>query len=163
DTSLMNIGILGTGAISHKHAQAYKNIGWRVVACSDIFASAGHSFAEKYGCDFVLTLAELVNHTAVQIVDVCTFPNVRLEPVEFCAKAGKHVQVQKPIATTPDVAKKMVDAARAAGIVLNVVSQHRFDDSVQFLKKAIAAGRLGKLLQADAYVKWYRSAEYYSR
>ena len=47
--------------------------------------------------------------------------------------------------------------------MLGVVSQHRFDDSSLFLKRAIAEGRLGKILQADAYVKWYRSAEYYSR
>ena len=57
----------------------------------------------------------------------------------------------------------MVEVARAGGITLGVVSQHRFDDSSQFLQKAIAAGRLGKLLQCDCYVKWYRSAEYYSR
>ena len=159
----MNIGILGTGAISHKHVQAYTNIGWKVVACSDIFAPAGQAFADRYGCDFVPTLQELVRHKDVQIVDVCTFPNVRLEPVELCAKAGKHVQVQKPIATHPSVSAKMIEAARAGGITLNVVSQHRFDDSIIFLRKAIAAGRLGKLLQADAYVKWFRSADYYSR
>ena len=159
----MNIGILGTGAISHKHVQAYRNIGWKVVACSDISAQAGQSFADKYGCDFVPTLRELVDHKDVQIVDVCTFPNVRLEPVELCAKAGKHVQVQKPIAINPATAAKMIEAARAGGITLNVVSQHRFDDSIIFLRKAIAAGRMGRLLQADAYVKWFRSAEYYSR
>jgi UDP-N-acetyl-2-amino-2-deoxyglucuronate dehydrogenase len=44
-----------------------------------------------------------------------------------------------------------------------VVSQHRFDDSSLFLSRAIPAGRLGKLLQVDCYVKWHRSAEYYSR
>jgi len=159
----MNIGILGTGAISHKHVQAYTNIGWKVVACSDISSAAGTTFAERYGCDFVPTLEELVNHKDVQIVDVCTFPNVRLEPVELCAKAGKHVQVQKPMALNPGVCVQMIEAARAGGITLNVVSQHRFDDSIIFLRKAIAAGRFGKILQADAYVKWFRSAEYYSR
>lgn len=159
----MNIGILGTGAISHKHVQAYTNIGWKVVACSDIFAPAGQAFADRYGCAFVPTLEALVQYKDVQIVDVCTFPNVRLEPVELCAKYGKHVQVQKPIATHPAVALQMIEAARAGGITLNVVSQHRFDDSIIFLRKAIAAGRLGKLLQADAYVKWFRSADYYSR
>ncbi|HEY3741617.1 MAG TPA: Gfo/Idh/MocA family oxidoreductase [Bryobacteraceae bacterium] len=159
----MNIGILGTGAISHKHVQAYTNIGWKVVACSDISSAAGEAFASRYGCDFVPTLAELVDHKDVQIVDVCTFPNVRLEPVELCAREGKHVQVQKPIAIHPDVSAKMIAAAHAGGIVLNVVSQHRFDDSIIFLRKAIADGRLGKILQGDAYVKWFRSAEYYSR
>jgi predicted dehydrogenase len=96
-------------------------------------------------------------------VDVCTFPDFRLQPLEICAETKKHIQVQKPIATTLETARKMVDIARAAGIQLGVVSQHRFDDSSQFLKKAIGDGRLGKILQADAYVKWYRSAEYYSR
>ncbi len=43
------------------------------------------------------------------------------------------------------------------------MSQHRFDDATIFLKRALAAGRLGKLLQADAYIKWFRSDEYYSR
>jgi predicted dehydrogenase len=44
-----------------------------------------------------------------------------------------------------------------------VVSQHRFDDSSRFLSQAIQQGRLGRILEADAYVKWYRSSGYYSR
>jgi predicted dehydrogenase len=57
----------------------------------------------------------------------------------------------------------MIEVARQAGIQLGVVSQHRFDDSTQFLHRALCDGRLGKILQADAYVKWYRSPAYYSR
>jgi predicted dehydrogenase len=57
----------------------------------------------------------------------------------------------------------MIETAHRGGILLGVVSQHRFDDASLFLSKAIAAGRLGKLLQCDCYVKWYRSPEYYSR
>jgi len=62
-----------------------------------------------------------------------------------------------------DSAARMIQVARDAGIQLGVVSQHRFDDSILFLKRAILAGRLGRILQADAYVKWYRSAQYYAR
>jgi predicted dehydrogenase len=61
-----------------------------------------------------------------------------------------------------DTAERMIVLSRDAGIQLGVVSQHRFDDSVLFLKRAITEGRLGKILEADAYVKWYRSAEYYA-
>jgi predicted dehydrogenase len=57
----------------------------------------------------------------------------------------------------------MLDVADEAGIVLGVVSQHRFDASSEFLSSALRAGRLGKLLQCDAYVKWWRSDEYYAR
>jgi predicted dehydrogenase len=99
----------------------------------------------------------------VDYVDVCTFPDFRLEPVEVCALAGKHVQVQKPISTNLETARRMIETARAAGILLGVVSQHRFDDASLFVSQALAAGRLGKLLQLDGYTKWYRPPEYYAR
>ncbi len=159
----MRVGLIGTGAISHKHAQAYKNIGFEVAACTDINPAAGEAFAAQWGGEFVKTWQEVCRHPKVDYVDVCTFPDFRLQPLELCAQNKKHIQVQKPIATNLATARAMVEKARAAGIVLGVVSQHRFDDSSQFLKRSIGAGRLGKILQADAYVKWYRSAEYYSR
>ncbi len=86
-----------------------------------------------------------------------------MQPLEICAQAGKHILVQKPIATNLETARRMIETARTAGIVLGVVSQRRFDDASLFVSNAIAAGRLGKLLECDCYVKWYRSAQYYSR
>jgi predicted dehydrogenase len=67
------------------------------------------------------------------------------------------------MSTTLATAREMLDTARNAGIILGVVSQHRFDRASQFLSSAIRAGRLGKVLQCDAYVKWWRSDEYYAR
>jgi predicted dehydrogenase len=155
--------MIGTGAISHKHAQAYNNIGFQITVCTDIFEPGGRKFADQYGCEFVRTYQEVCRHPNVDYVDVCTFPDFRLQPIEICAQSKKHVQVQKPISTNLVTARQMIDTARTGGILLNVVSQHRFDDASLFLSKAIAAGRLGKLLEADCYVKWHRSAEYYSR
>jgi UDP-N-acetyl-2-amino-2-deoxyglucuronate dehydrogenase len=159
----MRVGIIGTGAISHKHAAAYKNIGYEIVASSDIDLPRAEQFAAQYGGEPVGRWQDVCIHPKVDFVDVCTFPDFRLEAVELCATSKKHVQVQKPIATKVETARQMIATALAGGILLNVVSQHRFDDSSRFVKRAIEAGRLGKILQADAYVKWYRSAEYYSR
>ena len=159
----MRVGIIGTGAISYKHAQAYRNIGYQVTACTDISEAAGRRFAGAWGAEFVANYEDLCRHPRVDLVDVCTFPDFRLQPLKICAQAGKHIQVQKPMATSLETAREMIDTARKAGIVLGVVSQHRFDDSCLFLNRAIADGRLGKILEADAYVKWYRSPEYYSR
>src|SRR3954469_16697465 len=146
----MRVGMIGTGAISHKHAQAYKNIGFELTVCTDIFEAAGRRFAEQWGCEFVPTYEAVCRHPKVDYVDVCTFPDFRLQPLEICAETKKHVQVQKPISTNLETAGKMIKAARKAAIALGVVSQHRFDDSSQFLKNAIAGGRMGKILQADA-------------
>ncbi|HEX8984964.1 MAG TPA: Gfo/Idh/MocA family oxidoreductase [Bryobacteraceae bacterium] len=159
----MRVGMIGTGAISHKHAQAYKNIGYKLSVCTDINEEAGRRFAAQYGAEFVRTYQELCRHPEVDYVDVCTFPDFRMEPLQICAETKKHVQVQKPISTNLATARQMVETAKRAGILLGVVSQHRFDDACLFLSKAIAQGRLGKLLQCDCYVKWYRSPEYYSR
>ena len=159
----MRVGLIGAGAISQKHAQAYRNIGYEVVVCTDINAENGRAFAERHGCEFTPNFEDVCRHPRVDYVDVCTFPDFRLEPVRICAEAHKHVQVQKPIATNLDTARRMIESARAGGIQLGVVSQHRFDDSSRFLRRALDEGRLGTVLQADAYVKWFRSAAYYSR
>ena len=159
----MRVGLIGTGAIARKHAQAYRNIGFELVACTDRTAQKGHAFAAEWGTAFAASPEELCARGDVDYLDVCTFPAYRLQAVELGARNGKHVLVQKPMAVDLATARRMIEVARGAGIQLGVVSQHRFDDATLFLKQAIADGRLGRILQADAYVKWYRSAEYYAR
>lgn len=159
----MRVGLIGTGAIANKHAQAYKDIGFELVACSNKTVSRGEDFAARWGARFVADYRELCHLPDLDFIDVCAFPDFHLQPVEACAEIKRPVQLQKPIATNLETAGEIVAVARAAKIPLSVMSQHRFDDSTLFLKRAIAAGRLGRLLQADAYVKWFRDDNYYSR
>lgn len=149
--------------MARKHAQAYRNIGYEVTACSNFHEAAGRGFAAEFGVQFVPAYAELCRHPGVDLVDVCTFPEFRLEPVKAAAQAGKHVIVEKPIATDLPTAREMIATARRHGVQLGVVSQHRFDDASLFLARALAEGRLGRLIECDCYVKWFRSAEYYAR
>ncbi|MDX2268908.1 MAG: Gfo/Idh/MocA family oxidoreductase [Bryobacter sp.] len=159
----MKVGLLGTGAISHKHAQAYKNIGFEVVAVYNRNEERGRAFCEQYGGEYFPEWEPVCTHPEVDFIDVCTFPDIRWEPLKLAADHGKHVQVQKPIAISVETARQMVEYCAAKGVKLGVVSQGRFNDAMLFLKRAIAAGRLGQIFQADAYVKWWRSEEYYSR
>lgn len=159
----MRVGIIGTGIVAGKHAQAYRNIGYELTASTDRTIEKGRDFAEQWGAEFAASPEELAQRDDVDYLDVCTFPAYRLEAVELGAKYGKHVLVEKPMAVDLSVAARMTRVAENAGIQLGVVSQHRFDNSIMFLKRAIAVGRLGRILQADAYVKWYRPAEYYAR
>src|SRR5437764_9736549 len=139
---LMKVGMIGTGAISNMHARAYKNIGFQVTVCTDINEAYGRKFAEQHGAEFVSTYEAVCRHPNVDYVDVCTFPDFRLQPIEICAHSKKHVQVQKPIATNVKTAQAMIDTAKKAGIVLGVVSQHRFDESSQVRLIDLADGRL---------------------
>lgn len=159
----MNVGILGTGAIANKHAQAYRNIGFNLVACSNKTESHGKEFAARWNTRFISDYEQLCSYPDLDFIDVCTFPDFHLLPVEVCAAIKRPIQLQKPIATNLEDARKIIEIGQRAAIKISVMSQHRFDEATIFLKRAIAQGRLGKLLQADAYVKWFRSDEYYSR
>jgi UDP-N-acetyl-2-amino-2-deoxyglucuronate dehydrogenase len=165
----MRVGMIGTGAIAEKHAQAYRNMGYEIAVCSNRGAARGRDFAARHGTRFVERWQDVCTHPEVDFVDLCTLPDFRLPVVELCAANHRPVQVQKPIAADLATAHRMIEIAKAAGILLGVVSQHRFDDSSQFLKRAIdagrlgAAGRLGRILEADAYIKWFRPPEYYAR
>ncbi len=159
----MKVGLVGTGAIAHKHAESYREIGYTLAAVSNRGVEKGRAFADQWGTDFVADYRELCRRDDIDYVDVCSFPDSRLAITREAAAAGKHVLVQKPLALTLDDASEMMRLAREADRTLGVVSQHRFDDASLFLKKALDEGRLGKIIQADGYVKWHRSRAYYDR
>jgi predicted dehydrogenase len=85
----MRVGIIGTGAIACKHAQAYKNIGYQVTACTNTGTEKGHKFADAMGAEFLATPKLLCQHPRVDFIDVCTPPSYRLAAVELCAGNGK--------------------------------------------------------------------------
>jgi predicted dehydrogenase len=159
----MRIALIGTGAIAALHARVYDRLGYTIRVCTGRRTEHGRRFAESIGAEFLDRYEDVCRHPDVDFVDVCTFPDFRLQAVEACAQAGRHVQVQKPIATTLETARRMVETANRAGILLGVVSQHRFDESIRFLAESVRQGRLGRLIQCDAYVKWHRTPEYYAR
>jgi predicted dehydrogenase len=159
----LKVGLIGTAAVAHKHAQAYEKLGFDLLICSNRNEERGRRFAEQYGAEFVARFEHVCEDPRIDYIDLCTFPEFRLEPLILSARAGKHFLVQKPIAVNLDIARRMIHIAENAGIKLGVVSQHRFDKSSQFLIRALREQRLGRILQCDCYLKWFRSQEYYAR
>ena len=104
----MNVGLIGTGAIAELHARAYRNIGFALRACTDRTEEKGQQFAARHGTEYVRSVEELCRRPDIDFVDICTLPVARLEPVQLAAGYGKHVQVQKPIATTLAIAREMI-------------------------------------------------------
>ena len=159
----MRVGLVGTGAISHKHAESYAAIGYELAVCSNRGRAKGEEFASQYGCAFDPDYRRLCARPDLDYVDVCTFPDSHVDICRHAAANGKHVLLQKPMALTLEECRAMIAICRDAGVALGVVSQHRFDECSMFLKRAIDDGRLGRLLQVDGYVKWHRPQAYYDR
>src|SRR5580704_8170308 len=97
----MRIGLIGTGAISHKHAQAYQSIGFRVTVCTNRSEESGRRFASQYGAQFVPTYEEVCRHPEVDIVDVCTYPDFRRPAVPTGAWAASSNATATSSGTVP--------------------------------------------------------------
>ncbi len=84
-----------------------------------------------------------------------------MEPALAVAAAGKHVIVEKPLEVTTERCDQIIDACDKAGVRLVAIFQSRFHESARLMKQAVDEGRFGTITMGDAYVKWYRSQEYY--
>ncbi len=158
----LGFGIIGCGMISRFHAKAIGDIaGAKVIACQSATFSSAEKFAAEIGCRPYSNLDEMLADPAVQIVTVCTPSGSHMEPAIAAAKAGKHVIVEKPLEITLSRCDAIIQACEQAGVMLATTFPSRFHDSAQLLKQAVAAGRFGRMTLGDAYVKWFRTQQYY--
>jgi predicted dehydrogenase len=158
----IGFGIIGCGMISRFHAKAIADIkGAKVTACFDSFTSSADKFGAEIGCTVYHDLDKMLADKNVDVVTICTPSGVHMEPAVAAAKAGKHIIVEKPLDITLKRCDAMIAAAQKAGVILSTIFPSRFHESSQLLKAAIDKGRFGTLTMGDAYVKWFRTQEYY--
>jgi predicted dehydrogenase len=155
-------GIIGCGMISKFHALAIADIrGAKLVACYDSYAPAAARLAETTGCQAYETIKQLLADDRVQIVTICTPSGAHLEPAVAAARAGKHVVVEKPLEVTLARCDRIIGQCEKHGVVLSTIFPSRFHESARLIKQAVDKGRFGRLTLGDAYVKWYRTQQYY--
>jgi UDP-N-acetyl-2-amino-2-deoxyglucuronate dehydrogenase len=158
----VGFGIIGCGMIANFHAKAVADIrGAQVVACFDAVPAAADRLAQSIGCRACHDLPTLLDDPRVHVVTVCTPSGAHLEPAVAAARAGKHVIVEKPLEVTLARCDRIIEACARAGVVLSTIFPSRFHESAQLLKRAIDQQRFGRLTVGDAYVKWYRTQQYY--
>jgi len=155
-------GVIGCGMIAGFHAKAIADIrGARLVACFDMFPQAADRLAKETGCTAYHDLKEMLADPGVDVVTICTPSGAHMEPAVQAARAGKHVIVEKPLEITLKRCDKIIDACDKAGVVLSTIFPSRFHEASQLTKKAVDKGRFGTVSVGDAYVKWYRTQQYY--
>jgi len=158
----IGFGIVGCGMIAHFHARAIGDIrGAKLVACCDTFPSAADKLAEATGCIAYHDLNAMLADPAIDVVTIGTPSGAHLEPALAAARAGKHIIVEKPLEINLRRCDKIIAACERAGVTLSTIFPSRFHDSSVELKRAVDQKRFGRLTVGDAFVKWYRSQEYY--
>lgn len=155
-------GIIGCGMIADYHARAIHDIrGAKLVGCFGRSSTSAEPFAENHNCEPYTDLTTLLNRPDLDVVTICTPSGAHLEPAVAAAKAGKHVIVEKPLEINLARCDAIIDACKANKVQLFTVFPSRFHDSSQLLKVAVDDNKFGQLTMGDAYVKWFRTQEYY--
>ena len=155
-------GIIGCGMIANFHAKALAEVrGAKLIACADTAPGRAAAFAKEFGCTPYDSLDAMLADETVEAVTVATPSGSHMEPAVAAANAGKHVIVEKPLEVTLKKCDRIIEACEKAGVKLGTIFPSRFHDSSKLMKQAVDAGRFGRLTLGDAYVKWYRTQQYY--
>ena len=155
-------GIVGSGVIASIHAEAIASLpAARLAAVTDVAPESAKSLAGAFGCAAEPDLGTLLARDDVDVVSVCVPSGLHADVGVRAAEAGKHLVVEKPIDVSLAAADRLIGAARAAGVAMTVISQHRFDPGLVELRRLLDGGALGRLVLGEASTKWYRSQGYY--
>ncbi|HER23545.1 MAG TPA: Gfo/Idh/MocA family oxidoreductase [Candidatus Atribacteria bacterium] len=157
-------GIIGLGLIADFHARAIQEMqGGKLVACFSRHQEKAEKFAKKYQCQGYSSLEQFLSHPGLDIVNICTPSGAHLEPALIAAAAGKHLIVEKPLEITLSRCDKIIRACEENGVKLTGIFESRFFKLTSVIKKAVDQGRFGQMVLCDAYIKWYRSQDYYRK
>lgn len=138
---MLRTAIIGTGGIAYCHGEALKKLGVEIAGAFDIVPENAARFAREYDARTVKKIEDVLDD--VDMVHICTPPSKRLEYAEKAMAAGKHVVMEKPLATSLDDARRIVALAERNRVRLLVGFNHRFRDGFRKLRKAVDSGVLG--------------------
>ena len=153
----IKVALAGAGAFGIKHLDAIKQIdGVEVVSLISRELEKTQETARQYGIGHVTTdLADSLALKEVDAVILCTPTQMHASQSIACLKAGKHVQVEIPLADSWADAQAVADLARQAGKVAMVGHTRRFNPSHQWVHKKIGAGEF-HIQQMDVQTYFFR-------
>ncbi|MEM8735080.1 MAG: Gfo/Idh/MocA family oxidoreductase [Planctomycetota bacterium] len=159
---MAGFGIVGCGMIANFHCKAIADIeGAHLVGCYNRTKEKADKLAAEFGGTAYAELDALLANPEVDIISICSPSGAHRDACLAAAQAGKHVVVEKPLDVTVAKCDEMIAACESANVKLATIFPSRFHKSSRLMKDAVDQGRFGQLALGDAYVKWYRTQEYY--
>jgi predicted dehydrogenase len=167
----MRVAIVGCGIIAFNHVSAIARIpDLALTALVDVDAASANSLADyldgqgetrpkTFG-----SLAEALAAGGIGLVVICTPSGLHVSLAEEALAAGCHVIIEKPLDVALPRARRIAELAAAAegrGLVVSVISQHRFDPASVVVHDAATKGELGRLTSGIASIAWWRGQDYY--
>jgi len=160
----VGFAVVGCGVIGPWHAKAIQLAPKaQLIALCDVELDKAEKLSAEFGSVPVYKSHKqmLRREPDIDCVNVCVPSGLHWRIAVDAANAGRHVLSEKPLDVTLAHMDRMIDTCRARKVKLGCIFQRRTKPITRAARKLIQQAKLGKLVLADAYMKYYRSPEYY--
>jgi UDP-N-acetyl-2-amino-2-deoxyglucuronate dehydrogenase len=158
----LKTAIVGCGKVGHLHAKALRSApesGFVAVCGRDLRKT--ETFAAAYKVKAYVDVEEMIGREGVQALTICTPHPLHAVHAVKAAKAGVHILVEKPLASSLKDCDAILTAAKENGVKVGMVSQRRFYAPCARVKKAIEEGKLGRPILGSVAMYGWRDEAYY--
>ncbi|MCI8417367.1 MAG: Gfo/Idh/MocA family oxidoreductase [Lachnospiraceae bacterium] len=164
----MKYALIGCGRIATNHVKAVLNNGLEFVAACDVEEAQITKLLAKHGLEetsiqHYTDYKKMIAENELDLVAVATESGIHAEIALYCIEHGIHCIIEKPIAMSIQDADEIVRRSQEKGVKVSACHQNRFNVAVQEMRKALEAGRFGKLSHGSIHVRWNRNEGYYTQ
>jgi UDP-N-acetylglucosamine 3-dehydrogenase len=147
----LGVAVIGAGGWGKNHVRVYKELAsTELVAVCDVNAERAKDVASQFGVKAYTNSTRMLKNKEIEAVSVCTWSTKLAVEALKALKAGKHVLVEKPMATNTKQAEKLLETAEQNGLHLTVGFLMRFIPGLQHIREAVENKKIGELVCATA-------------
>ena len=165
----MKYALIGCGRIATNHIKAVLNNGLEFAAVCDVDPQQMENLLIKHGLEKDHSIArytdyrKMVEEVQPELVGIAAESGVHAQIALYCIDHGVNCIIEKPIAMSMKDADEIVRRSEEKGVKVSACHQNRFNIAVQETRKALEAGRFGKLSHGSVHVRWNRNKSYYDQ
>lgn len=166
----MKYALIGCGRIATNHIKAALNNKLELAAVCDVLPEKMEALLAKHGLEKDASIlrytdykAMLAEHPEIQLASIATESGLHAEIALYCIDRGVNLIIEKPMAMSIADADEIIRRAEVKHVKVSACHQNRFNIAVQKLRKAVEAGRFGRLSHGSIHVRWNRNKGYYAQ
>lgn len=165
----MKYALIGCGRIAVNHIKAVLNNHLELTAVCDIKPEAMESLLAKFHLENDASIRrytnyrELLRTEKLELASIATESGIHAEIALACIDMGVNVIIEKPMAMSMADAEEIIRRSGEKGVKVSACHQNRFNLAVQETRKALEAGRFGRISHGSVHVRWNRNRDYYTQ
>ena len=143
----LGVAVVGTGFWGRNHVRVLSSLRKvRVVGVCDVDPKRAKEIGRRYEVIYSNRLDEILSRKDVDAVTICTPTITHKEVAAKAIDAGKHVFIEKPIASTSREAREVISIAKEKGVRVAVGFIERYNPAMRYIKRLVDKGKLGKII-----------------